>query len=137
MRFATDGGGRRTRLPMTPMIDIVFLLITFFMVVSEISRQDQLKIEPPSAYRHEALDPNPTIVTILRDGACYVGGQQVTPAELENILVVERRSAPTVRILIRADRRTRFRHIRAVLSICTKRHIAIPHVAFFTQPAEA
>ena len=137
MRFSTGRAVRTTRLALTPMIDVVFLLITFFMVVSEISRQDQIEIRPPQTHKNEALEPRCLIITILHDGTTYVGGQQVGVAELESILVVERRLAPTLRVLIRADRRTHFRHIRAILDICTKRHVAIPNVAFFTHPAEA
>ena len=43
MHISTRKKVRITELNMTPMIDVVFLLITFFMLVTEITRQDDVE----------------------------------------------------------------------------------------------
>ena len=123
-----------TELNMTPMIDIVFLLITFFMVVSELSYQEQVDIEAPRTRHNDTLDAGYLIVTVLADGTYSVGGERVGIDRLEHILVVEARTNPHRKLLIRADRRAAYRHIRALLKLCTQRDIATDRVAFYTKP---
>ncbi len=137
MRIATDRKPKTASAKLTPMIDVVFLLICFFMLVSEISRQDQLEIQPPRTVANQDLDEPALIITVLHGGTYYVGGEAADPGELENILEVEHRLNPNGKILIRADARAHYRHIRAIIGLCTQRHVAIHRIAFYTQPLEA
>ena len=64
---------KESELNMTPMIDVVFLLITFFMVVSEITRQDDIEdIKLPlvmAAIPDDNPDPDRLVINVLKDGA--------------------------------------------------------------------
>jgi len=137
MRTATRRKAPTTTLNMTPMIDIVFLLITFFMVVSKISLQDQMEIEPPRTETNTELDEPALIITVRHDGACFICGERVDLTRLEHILAVEARLDRSVQVLVRADRRAHYRHIRAILRLCSRRGIGIYRIAFYTQPLEA
>jgi biopolymer transport protein ExbD len=68
---------RRTtnpRINMTPMIDIVFLLIIFFMTVSQVSEVNRENLELP--VQAGAEDQKPAVLTInfVQDGSMIVGG---------------------------------------------------------------
>ena len=139
MRIPIEQRVKTTRLQMTPMIDVVFLLMTFFMIVAELGRQDQIEgLDLPRVEYAKLLDQGGRLVIcVLRDGAYYVGGQPRTLKELGDILIVHARLDPDEPILIRADRRVAFKHIRAIIKrICGEREIRIPNIAFATLPPE-
>jgi len=137
-----------TELDMTPLIDIVFLLITFFMVVTEITRQDEiedLKLPEVKASKpDENPDPERLVLNIIRNGDIIVGGTVRSDKWLFDTLAVEARitrdrSRMKVSdrvVLIKADERTEFRHIRKIMGWCVQREIGIWRLAFGTEPFE-
>ena len=79
------GEGGRTELPMAPMVDIVFNLLIFFLVVCDLTQKDLEDIALPEA-KH-ALPDEPTdarryIVNLNRDGELHFRGQRVSLREL-------------------------------------------------------
>jgi len=121
---------RRTRLEvnMTPMIDVVFLLIIFFLVSSHLARQEvQAELSLPAAdtgdTRHESGAPRVTI-NVLLEGDAYVvklGALPVDPIELEARLRRELASVGSdLEVRIRADRATPYRVIEPVMVTCAR-----------------
>ncbi len=104
---------------MTPMIDVVFLLIVFFMVVaSEIV--DLVPVEIPEADRArvpEELGVRQT-VSITLDGDVFVDLRQVTIDELGARVRQGIENEPGYRVYIRADAGTRHEHVREVMQAC-------------------
>jgi len=137
---------KETELNMTPMIDVVFLLITFFMVVSEITRQDDIEdIKLPlvlAAKPDDNPDPDRLVINIMKNGDTFIGGRQQTAADIFNALAVEARLTRDTAgvskrlILIKADEKTPFHYIRAIMLMCVDRKIKIWRMSFGTQPLE-
>lgn len=74
---------------MTPMIDVVFLLIIFFLVSSHLARQEsRLPVELPVAKSHDPLSVEPVSLTITvnEQRQVLVGGNVVDAAQLAAIL---------------------------------------------------
>lgn len=74
---------------MTPMIDVVFLLIIFFLVSSHLARQEsRLPVELPVAKSHDPLSVEPVSLTITvnEQRQVLVGGNVVDTAQLAAIL---------------------------------------------------
>ena len=72
---------RRTRLPsmnMTPMIDVVFLLLIFFMTVSQVSEVNRELLELPKLEGSEDQKPTLLTINVTRDGELKIGGETVT-----------------------------------------------------------
>jgi biopolymer transport protein ExbD len=138
MHIPTEQRVKTTRLQMTPLIDVVFLLITFFMVVTEIARQDQIEgLELPdaeSAVRDEKIKR--LTICVLRDGAYLVGGQRRSLEEVRDILIIHARLSRDVPVLIKADRRARYKYVRDLMKICVDRNIRIWRIAFAILPEE-
>ena len=75
----------RLELSMTPMIDVVFLLLIFFMVTTTFNRQTEVKVKLPEADGEEAeLYPKMVTLTIDADGTYYLTGDDDMPHELVN-----------------------------------------------------
>ena len=106
---------------MTPMIDVVFLLIIFFLVSSHLAKQENsIKLDLPEAV--SALDDSAVgdtlIVNILPSGTWQVGGVDATEGTLPSIMRRRQMSASgPLRLKIRTDRRVTYDAIEPVLRI--------------------
>jgi biopolymer transport protein ExbD len=115
-------------LSMTPLIDVVFLLLIFFLVTSRFDEEERrLPIELPVATSATPMTQKPreVVVDIDREGNLYTGGEATTPAELEAILRRAVASNPTNQtVIIRADAGTRFQPVVSVMDLCNRVGVA-------------
>ena len=136
-----------TELNMTPMIDVVFLLITFFMLVSEITRQDEiedLKLPDVTAAKpDDNPDPNRLVINIVKNGTIIIGGSQRSDKWVYDALAVEARISRDLKtkvsdrvVLIKADQEAEFKHIRKIMGWCVQKEVGIWRLAFGTLPFE-
>lgn len=104
---------------MTPMIDVVFLLIIFFLVSSHLARQEsRLPVDLPVASTHNPLnvDPVSLTITVNRDRQVLVAGRIVEASDLEVILAeVARRDGEAASIRIRTDGEVPYGNIEPIL----------------------
>jgi biopolymer transport protein ExbD len=121
VRAATADAG----LNMTPMIDVVFLLIIFFLLSSHLARQEtQLALPLPAAAsgRDNPAAAGPRLaINVLADGTLLVAGRPITPAELAAHLqsrLAEHGDALEVRL--RGDRSVPYQFVEPVLLACTQ-----------------
>lgn len=91
---------------MTPMIDIVFLLIIFFMVGTQFSDTEQeIDIKLPGVNNLNTMISTPDRREILigSDGRAFLDGQPVTPEQLTQQLRDMRIRYPGLEVAVRAD----------------------------------
>lgn len=104
---------------MTPMIDVVFLLIIFFLVSSHLARQENhLPLDLPVASTFDPTDPEKSPLTISIDGAAnvLVAGNVVPPAALGDVFAdLKQRSGTTAAIRIRCEGNVQYRFVEPVL----------------------
>ncbi len=92
---------------MTPLIDVVFLLLIFFMVTTTFSRETRLLVNLPEA-NAEAAESNPAQIEILvgRDGSYSINGRALINSRLETLvqgLEIESGGDRSLPILLIAD----------------------------------
>ncbi len=110
---------------MTPMIDVVFLLIIFFLVSSHLARQEtQLQLPLPTADSGEtALEQDRPRVTInvLGDGSLMLAGSRVEPVKLQ-LRLLERmeRSGGDLEVRIRGDRDVPYGNVEPIMLACAR-----------------
>lgn len=108
---------------LTPMIDVVFLLIIFFMVGTQFSKQErQIEIKLPGVGSMNAmLTPPPRReVVIDSTGAAFLDGQSVTPMELTARLSDMRRQFPELAVAVRADAQARQKDVVPIYGAINK-----------------
>ncbi len=121
MRITPRKTSEAESLNMTPLIDIVFLLIIFFLVATSFQRiQRELQVDLPEARAAEAvsLDIQPISVTVSRDGTITMAEEEIPLEELPERLRDAVASAKKPRVFIRGDAKTFHENIVAVLSAC-------------------
>ena len=110
---------------MTPMIDVVFLLIIFFLVSSHLAKQEaQMPLPLPTAESgQEILDQQqPTVVVnIQADGSLLLGGRRIPPEQLTERLLVEREDqGDSLELRIRCDRQAPYANVKPVMLAATE-----------------
>jgi biopolymer transport protein ExbD len=134
MRLPDSASGKsQFRFNITPMIDVVFLLIIFFLVASYFIRSEQSrKVALPTAGLGSVDDSTSQerlTVTVERDGQWSVGGQiEPHDAVFRRIeeLAVPVDADPTAgspEVRIRSDREARFSEIRELIEKCAQNNI--------------
>jgi biopolymer transport protein ExbD len=105
---------------LTPMIDIVFLLIIFFMIVSQISRAIDHPVELPAVGPGGTpLEPVELTINLDRNGQSIVAGEVLHPGEVAAVVRdgLERAGGDPqrLRLLVRCDRRCAGRHVNELI----------------------
>ncbi len=107
---------------MTPMIDVTFLLIIFFLVSSHLAKQENfLKLDLPTAAAgvNDFSDAPTITVQVLSTGTYQVASQEIPLEQVRRAILTRMRTeGGPLRIRIRTDRTTEYRHIAALLRIC-------------------
>lgn len=60
-------------IDMTPMVDLAFLLVTFFMLTASFRMAEPVVVDPPASHSDKALPENTLLVTVGSDGKAYFG----------------------------------------------------------------
>lgn len=108
-------------LNLTPMIDIVFLLIIFFMVGTKFSELERkIGLEVPSVADSGALTAAPAkrVVNVYRDGSLTLDRTPVTIEQLTDTLSAAQRQYSDLGVLIRGDATGQFQRVAEVLNAC-------------------
>lgn len=130
--------GEAVGFSMTPMIDIVFQLIIFFMLITDMGQIQLELLETPVARKAPADPPEARrdrlIVNIRENGEFAFFGKPYRDAQALRGLIADTvaRRAPRgpgrlseVSMLIRADARAPFEHVQKVLQICGDARVGI------------
>jgi len=118
-------------IDLTPMIDVVFQLIIFFIVAIHIQKEFDPDIFLPDAPRGPEItgeDPRTFIVEVNRRGWISMHGVQFSKGKLRKILQGRFNRFGEFPVLIRGDGRAKHQDIRAVMDICTE--VGIWRVSF-------
>jgi biopolymer transport protein ExbD len=121
-------------MQLAPMIDIVFLLLIFFIVTWQFSRSEtEMKISVPSS--QEGADPKRVlgeiIVNVRVTGEVVVEGQVMTQAKLKEKLAAIARQHKNQPIRLRGDADASYQTIVEVIDTCQK--AGIWNISFATQ----
>ena len=114
-------------LNLTPMIDVVFLLIIFFMVGTKFTELERkIGLQVPEVSDAGALTPAPEkrVVNVYQDGQIALDRQTVSLEELTNRLADARSEYKDLGVLIRGDAAGTFQRVAEVLGACKQAGIA-------------
>ena len=106
---------------MTSMLDVIFLLLCFFVTVSVFSQwENEISIKLPSAETSDEPDrlPGEIIVNLAKDGAVVVNGKLLELADLQARLKKVAKFYPGQPVIIRADKELAYEKLVKVIDTC-------------------
>lgn len=124
MAVQLKSGGAFWVINLTPLIDVIFLLLIFFLVASRLDEADrQLDIPLPTASSAVPMisEPSELIINIDQDGSYLVGGNKLDSLALERTIQQAVADNPTnVSVIIRAHRNVQLQSPVTAMDICQR-----------------
>ncbi len=125
------------RMDMTPLVDVAFLLLTFFMLTTQFKPPEEVSVILPSSHSAFKLpESDVMMITVNEDGEIWLGvdqqrlmvrlfgeeafdkaAVQVTKQTLGNILIQARISNPRLRTVLKGDRNAPYGPVEDVMDV--------------------
>lgn len=124
-------------VPMTPMIDVIFLLLIFFIITSVFARmENELSVTVPNAESAKPPRrlPGELIINLRFDGTLVVNQKQVSLEQLKMLLSRIAQQYPDQSVIIRGDRQATLEYAIGVMDVCAKS--GVWNVSFAALPPE-
>ncbi len=108
-------------IDMSPMIDMVFLLLIFFIVAAAMVEIDKPELDLAAASSSKVADDvtGRLVVSIDTDEQLYIGASAVSEEQLRARLTDEIKANPDLRVLIRSDEAVPYRMNKKLMKICS------------------
>jgi biopolymer transport protein ExbD len=132
VNFNVPDRGDDLPIQIAPLIDIVFLLICFFMLTTQLVKsQIDAAVQLPVMSSQQAMQESPAeiVINLREDGALLVGGVEMAIDALVPYLTERHTRAESkrelLRVVVRADKRLRFGELEDVLNACRQSGLAV------------
>jgi biopolymer transport protein ExbD len=111
-------------IDLTPMLDVVFILLIFFIVTSVFVTEAGIDVSKPEASTAEARSKDLILIAISDDGQIWIDGEQLDPRFIRSRF--ERRLAETANasVVIQGDRAAQNEHVMTILRAARDANIA-------------
>jgi biopolymer transport protein ExbD len=112
-------------LNLTPLIDVVFLLLIFFMVSTTFDKESRIKVElPTAATQDEQVEDEKVLqITVDANGRFYVGEREVVNTDADTLKRAIEKAAGVRRdlpVIIKADARASFQSVFKVMDVTSQ-----------------
>ncbi|MBI1806113.1 MAG: biopolymer transporter ExbD [Ignavibacteria bacterium] len=131
------------KIDMTPMVDVAFLLLTFFMLTTQFRPPEEVQIVLPASHSAFKLpESNVMLVTLSKDNRIFLGldspllmgkifgeenrlrsAVEVTTKELPDLLIRARIANPKLRTVVKGDKEAEYGITEDVMNILQKTNI--------------
>ena len=127
MRYKRRTELKKGQLDIAPLIDVVFLLLIFFMLTSSFIFQPGIKVNLPKAVTSEALHEKSLVILVTNSDVIYLNDRAITTKELNSRLrIAAKENKP---LLIKADRRASMGKIVEIWDMCRDSGISQINIA--------
>lgn len=121
MKIRVEHASKAPALALTSMLDVIFLLLCFFVTVSVFSQwESEISIKLPSAKTADEPDrlPGEIIANVAKDGSVRVNGAELTLTQLGEKLERIAKFYSGQAVIIRADKETPYEYLVNVIDTC-------------------
>lgn len=116
-RFS-DQEDSNAEINMGPLIDMVFILLIFFIITTNFNRQTGVDVSKPKAKSAVSQGQKVMLIGITREGSIHVYGRQVSTDRLTHLVQQEIAKRPDISIVIVSDRQAEIGKAVTVMDKC-------------------
>jgi len=103
---------------MAPLLDMVFILLIFFVITTNFNRQTGVEVQKPKAESAVYQGAKTVMIGVSREGSIHIHGRQVSVEQLSNILTQELNRRPDASVVIIGDQKSVLGRTVEVLDAC-------------------
>jgi biopolymer transport protein ExbD len=131
------GGATRRRgiiaeINVTPLVDIMLVLLIIFMLTAHLIAKQAIEIELPRAAQSTSLPPTTLAIALKADGAIFLNDKPVTPDALRAAIRESVARDPKTQAIVAGDKRVS--HGRVVWVLDTVKSLGITQFAIQIDP---
>jgi biopolymer transport protein ExbD len=130
-------GARRrgiiTEINVTPLVDIMLVLLIIFMLTAHLIAKQAIEVELPRAAQSTTIKPTTLAITLTRDGALYLGERRVSADELRAAVADAVAKDPKTQAIIAGDKSVS--HGRVVWVLDVVKSLKVTSFAIQIDPA--
>ncbi|MGY0799756.1 ExbD/TolR family protein [Lysobacter sp. A286] len=120
MSFSSNSGGPMAEINVTPLVDVMLVLLIIFMITAPLMAH-KVQVKLPEVViddtKKEAPEVQPITIAIEADGSVFWNDEPVTPSLMESRLSVEAQKTPQPQINVRGDKTTKYSIIKDVVNV--------------------
>ena len=125
MKFRRDSSAKNIEVNLTPLIDVVFLLLIFFMVSTTFDKQAQIQIKLPEADSSEMIEKEPTWIAVGVDegGYYFVNEEELLKSDkdtLRKMILKVSEGKTDLPVIISADGKAPHQSVITVLDVASQ-----------------
>ncbi len=103
-RRKSDDGGQQ--IDLTPMLDVVFIMLIFFIVTSSFIKEAGINVERPGTETHYLVENQNILVAISDQNEVWINKELVKPASIKNKIQAMHAENPKGALVIQADKKS-------------------------------
>ncbi len=127
-RFKRRTTLQKGQLDIAPLIDVVFLLLIFFMLTSNFVFQPGIKVSLPKAITSEVISSENVVVTVTGQDLLFLNEKPITIHEL--VARLKENTGEQKSLLLKADTRASLGRVVEIWDLC--RELGIPQINIAT-----
>jgi biopolymer transport protein ExbD/biopolymer transport protein TolR len=124
MSMEVGGKGVKSDINVTPLVDVVLVLLIIFMVITPMLQRGK-PVQLPQARELSALKSggDPIMVSVTRDGRIWIDKAEVEKDALAEGLTAQMAMHPSSPVLVKGDKDTDYKYIRELIFEVSKTHL--------------
>lgn len=116
--------GSAGEIDLTPMLDVVFILLIFFIVTSVFVTEAGLEITKPEASTSEPKSKDLILIAVGAQGDIWIDGEQIDPRFVRARFELRLAESPNSSVVIQADRNSSNEHVMMIMQAARDAEIA-------------
>jgi biopolymer transport protein ExbD/biopolymer transport protein TolR len=124
MSMDVGGKGVKSDINVTPLVDVVLVLLIIFMVITPMLQRGKPVVLPDA--KHVSALKNggdPVFVSVTKDGKVWIDKVEVAKADLPQELTIQMQMHPGSPVLVKGDKDVEYKTIREVILEISKTHL--------------
>ncbi len=128
---ADFGHDQGAAVELTPIIDMVFLLLIFFLVATTFHQTErEMQIALPHAAHGGPISAamRDIVINVDREGTIILNGAVISPEDLQQRIIQAVQQNPEQKVTVRGDRDAPYQHVARVLDLCKGAGVQQPYL---------
>ncbi|HET9597260.1 MAG TPA: biopolymer transporter ExbD [Anaeromyxobacteraceae bacterium] len=139
MSMDFSGKGVKSDINVTPLVDVVLVLLIIFMVITPLLQRGKPVVLPRAKNLSELKKGgDPILVSVTADGKVFIDKKEVQKKDISEALVAEMANLPGAPVMMKGDKAVDYKTVREViLELSKTRLVGVSLAASQIKPGEA
>ncbi len=118
IRYTRQRNKKTTELNLAPLIDMVFILLIFFLVTTSFVKESGVDVQRPEAASAEVKEETNLVIGVTKDNLVYIEGKPIDIRAVQSHMERFLMQHPKASVVVAADERTRAGVVVQVMDAC-------------------